>query len=204
MATASQVSESIGLEQAASLLSQQIWCWGQDIMRPQGNWLLEFGFDRIEPPADRAECPSIYKLALPHGRRVLLRGFGVFYGDQKQGGVYLPRYEFQPRYIKHADLANEPWTKADLPKLRRSGKARRPACTALVQDLIDWIWRYELHTAAHLGIEYRRKTLLEWDDGTRPVVSAEDLAPAWCALSGLFSSDFDRSRRRLTSFRLSW
>ena len=38
------------IKHAEALLSQQIWCWGCDIMRPNGNWLIEIGFKRIEPP----------------------------------------------------------------------------------------------------------------------------------------------------------
>ena len=73
------------LEHAAALLSQQVWCWGRDILRPEGNWLLEFGFDRIEPPANRKHCASVYALAMPRRRCVVLRGFGVFYGDGQWG-----------------------------------------------------------------------------------------------------------------------
>ena len=34
----SQADHSI--EDAIGLLSQQLWCWGCDILRPEGNWLL--------------------------------------------------------------------------------------------------------------------------------------------------------------------
>ena len=78
------------IDHAVGLLSQQAWCWGRDIQRPEGNWLLEIGFDRIEPPADRKNCSSVYSLQLPRGRCVVLRGFGAFYGDRRRGGLELP------------------------------------------------------------------------------------------------------------------
>ena len=38
------------IDHAVGLLSQQIWCWGRDILRSEGNWLLHQGFTRLEPP----------------------------------------------------------------------------------------------------------------------------------------------------------
>ena len=29
------------ISQAVTLFSQQIWCWGRDIERSEGNWLME-------------------------------------------------------------------------------------------------------------------------------------------------------------------
>lgn len=64
--------------QVVNLFSQQIWCWGQDVLCSEGNWLLELGFERIQPPKNRESCSSVYVLELPRDRRVILRGFGVF------------------------------------------------------------------------------------------------------------------------------
>ena len=179
------------LKQAVSLLSQQVWCWGRDIVRPEGNWLLEIGFDRIEPPADRKDCSSVYVLAMPRRRCVVLRGFGVFYGDGRWGGVFLPRYEFQPRYTRHATLDCPPWSDADLPKLNSPTESQRKACATLTLDLIDWMRGYEVNIAEQLGIEYRRSTLLEWDNGMRSVVPAENFASAWRELSFRVASNFN-------------
>ena len=179
------------LAQAASLLSQQVWCWGRDILRPEGNWLLKIGFGRIEPPPDRKACPSVYTLAMPHKRCVVLRGFGVFYGDSQRGGVFLPRYEFHPRYTTHATLDCPPWSRADLPKLGKPTASQQHPCATLTLDLIDWIWRYEVNILEQLGIEYRRSTLLEWDDSTRPLVPAENMAAAWQELSCQVASNFN-------------
>ncbi|MCH9675009.1 MAG: hypothetical protein K0U93_26440 [Gammaproteobacteria bacterium] len=179
------------LKQAVNLLSQQLWCWGRDILRPEGNWLLDVGFDRIVPPADRKACPSVYALAMPRRRCVVLRGFGVFYGDGQRGGVFLPHYEFEPRYTIQATLDCPPWSRADLPKLNTPIASQQKACAALTLDLIDWIERYEVNIVEQLGIEYRRSTLLKWGDGTRPSVPAERMASAWRELSYRVASDFN-------------
>ena len=186
-----ELTEGELLRQAVSLLSQQVWCWGRDILRPEGNWLLEIGFDRIEPPADRKDCSSVYALAMPHRRCVVLRGFGVFYGDGQRGGVFLPRYEFQLRYTTHATLDCPPWSYADLPKLSTPTESQQKACATLTLDLIDWIRGYEVNIVEQLGIEYRRSTLLEWDNGRRPFVPAENVASAWHELSVRVASNFN-------------
>ncbi len=165
-------------------------------MRPEGNWLLEIGFERIEPPANRTECPSVYKLELPRGRCVVLRGFGVFYGDPDRGGIFLPRYQFQPRCTKHARLDHLPWTKQDLPTLKRRTRSRQQTSAALMSDLIDWIGCYETRVAEQLGVAYRRETLDGWDDGTRPVVPAAGMTSAWHDLSSRIASDSNTLQHR--------
>ena len=186
-----QSMECEPIKHAVGLLSQQLWCWGRDILRPEGNWLIEIGFDRIVPPAERKDCSSVYTLDLLHGRCVVLRGFGVFYGDRQRGGVFLPRYEFRPRYTTHATLECPPWSDADLPKLSAPTDSQRTACTSLTLDLIDWMRSYEVAIAERLGIQYRRSTLLKWDNGKRPIIPAEEMASAWRELSFRVAANFD-------------
>lgn len=176
---------------AANLLSQQVWCWGRDILRPQGNWLVEMGFTRIEPPVDREDCSSVYALELPRGKHVVLRGFGAFYGDRQRGGVFLPRYKFRPRYTAKGTLDCPPWSDAELPKLTEPADSQRSCCMSLTLELIDWIRTYEVNVVECLGIEYRRSTLTEWDNGERSVVPAEKIASAWRELSLLVASYSD-------------
>jgi|GEM_PF-626943 len=183
------------LAQAVGLLSQQVWCWGRDIVRPEGNWLLEVGFNRTEPPAHREECSSVYVLELPEKRCVLLRGFGVFYGDPQHGGIFLPRYEFLPRYTADATLEKPPWSSADLPDFELPNWSQRASCAALTLDLLDWIRSYEVDIVDRLGIEYRRSTLLEWDDWERPVVPADRMMSAWQELALRIADNFDAYAR---------
>jgi len=179
------------IKHAVGLLSQQAWCWGRDVLRPAGNWLLEIGFTRLRPPAERKDCPSVYVLELPHGRCVLLRGFGAFYGDRELGGVFLPRHEFQPRYTTLATLDCPPWSDEDLPELSPPTESQRSACVSLPLALIDWIRGYVVQIVERLGIEYRRQTLAQWNNGKRPFTPAEKFASAWRELSIQVAADFD-------------
>ncbi|TWU62504.1 hypothetical protein [Crateriforma conspicua] len=179
------------IEQAVDLLSQQIWCWGQDVLRREGNWLLELGFNRAKPPASRKDCSSVYTLEIPNHRRVVLRGFGVFFGDDRWGGVFLPRHDFRPKYTDLATLRCPPWSDDDLPTLRRPNAPQGHSCVMLTLQLIDWIRGYEVDIADRLGIEYRRRTLAAWDNGKRSVIAAETMASAWRALSIQVAGNFD-------------
>jgi hypothetical protein len=178
------------IKHAVGLLSQQIWCWGRDILRPEGNWLIDIGFDRKEPPDKRKECASVYSLELPRGRCLVLRGFGVFYGDQQHGGVFLPRFEFFPKYTTKATLESPPWSDVDLPALSSPTDSQQASCKALASDLIDWIRAYEMNIVDRLGIEYRRSMLPEWDNGKRLVIPAEEMTHAWQQLGVAIAEDF--------------
>ncbi len=170
------------LRQAASLLNQQIWCWGRDVLRPEGNWLVEIGFERIEPPATHEDCSSVYILNLPRGKSVVLRGFGLFYGDPRHGGVFLPRYQFLPQYTTCDTLERPPWSKAELPEFDTPTESERARCISLAVDAIEWIRAYEANVVEVLGLEYRRSTLVKWDNGKRIVLPAEAMVPTWQAL----------------------
>jgi len=177
------------IDQAKILLGQEIWCWGRDIIRAEGNWLQKIGFQRIQPPESQSQCSSVYSLDLPEQKVVMLRGFGVFYGDIQFGGIFLPRYEFSPLYTAHPRLAKQPWLSTDLPELSPPNESQRANCAALTLDLIDWIRSYEVNILETLGVEYRRSTLASWDNGERPVIPAEDMPREWRLLGMQIAAD---------------
>lgn len=167
------------VQRAICLLSQQCWCWGRDILRPEGNWLLEVGFERLEPPEKLKGRGSVYQLLLPDDRQLILRGFGVFFGQLGVGGVFLPRFEFIPRYTKLSKLDSPPWTTDHLPTLQPLDQGNRSDCARLTHDLVDWFAAYEASVIEWLGVAYRDKTLAEWNDGDNVVVAASEFSAAW-------------------------
>tara|TARA_B100001142_G_C14066818_1_gene551922 strand:- start:41 stop:643 length:603 start_codon:yes stop_codon:yes gene_type:complete len=172
-------SEKILISRASRLLSQQVWCWGRDIERSEGNWLMEIGFDRIEPEFKCDHCDSIYTLELPSGKRVMLRAFGVFYGNNQKEGIYLPRYDFLPKYSRRLNIKNPPWEKKDLPKLNFPNNLEVSNCIFLVSELVNWIRTYEENVVNILGLDYRKSTLLEWIKIRGLVIPAEDMVSEW-------------------------
>lgn len=179
------------VKQCVDLLGQQIWCWGCDILREEGNWLLETGFDRTPAPAGRDNCSSVYTLELSAGRHVVLRGFGMLYSDDCLGGVFLPRYEFQPRYTTQAVLDRPPWSAAELPTLNAPNQSQREACALMTLAAMEWLHRYEETVAERLGTEYRQAVLEKWNNGKRPIVPAAEMAGAWQSLGDEVAANID-------------
>tara|TARA_B100000401_G_scaffold73359_1_gene45138 strand:- start:99 stop:704 length:606 start_codon:yes stop_codon:yes gene_type:complete len=182
-------SEKILISRASRLLSQQVWCWGRDIERSEGNWLMEIGFDRIEPEFKCDHCDSIYTLELPNGKRVMLRAFGVFYGNNQKEGIYLPRYDFLPKYSRRLNIKNPPWEKKDLPKLNFPNNSEITNCVTLVSELVNWIRTYEENVVNVLGLDYRKSTLLEWIKIRGLIIPAEDMVSEWKFLESQISEN---------------
>lgn len=181
------------------LMSQQLWCWGRDIVRPDGNWLLQSGFDRTAPPTDRENCSSVYTLSLAPNRTIVLRGFGVFYGNSKWGGVFWPRFESHPLFTSKSKLDRLPWSDCELPELVFPAEDQRVKTRALTLELIAWIHQYETNIIDKLGIEYRESTLETWNDGRRSVTPADKIAAAWQALSQNLPDNFWHQETRATA-----
>ena len=167
------------ISHAISLLSQQIWCWGRDIRRKQGNWLLELGFERVKPPANVEVEDSVYVLKLTENRSIILRGFGVYYRDNAHGAIFLPRYEFIPGYTTNLTLEQPLWTYDELPELYFPTESEWDSYITMLADLVNWIQTYEQTVIETHGVEYRKSTLIEWDNGERKVIDPKEVAGEW-------------------------
>ena len=177
------------IQRAACLLNQQIWCWGRDIELSGRNLLLEHGFQRIEKPAN-SRAASIYRLELSPVKRVILRGFGIFFGDDRCGGLFLRRFEFAPQITLDSDLARPAWSADDLPQLQSAfSDSDFARCQKLLLTLIDWIREYEVWIVENVGIAYRQYTLRDWKPEGETVVPAENMAVAWRILSTEIADD---------------
>ena len=167
------------LSHAGSLYSQQVWCWGRDICRKEGNWLLEYGFRQTKPPEDSGNNYSAYSLELPNERCIILRGSGAFYGDIRYGGIFIPRYDFTLRYMENSTLENPYWSKLEMEGFRLPNEEEKDDCNALVRGLISWIKTYEQNIIDCLGMDYRRNSLIKWDNGERVVIPCEQMIEEW-------------------------
>tara|TARA_B100001564_G_scaffold122492_1_gene102194 strand:+ start:227 stop:838 length:612 start_codon:yes stop_codon:yes gene_type:complete len=161
------------------LFSQQIWCWGRDILREEGNWLIQQGFDGINAPAEKAGCKNIYTLSLSKSQSVILRGFGVLFTDHNYGTIFLPRYDFRPKYNRNTELEILPWEFGDLSEFKFPADLEIDYCSSMLIQLIDWIIEYEKELQDKLGTGYRASTLREWDNGERVVIAAKDIIGEW-------------------------
>ena len=161
------------------LLHWQCWIWGRDIVRPEGNLLLEAGYLRRRPPEGEAGT-SWYTRSLPDGDSLVLWGFGVLYGTPREGGVYLNRYQFRPVWLP-SETVREPIWKADMiPTGQTPPSPRMPVdlTVAAIRRIAD----YEEWALARCGVEYRRAVLRKWNrPSERP--SPQTLPQAWRTLA---------------------
>ena len=172
-----QLNERVSF--GVTLLSQQIWCWGRDILRAQGNWLIEQGFEIIKAPADLERVKNIYSLKISKEQHIMLRGFGIIFTDNRYGSIFVPRYEFLPKYASSPKLNTLPWSTDYLPEFAPPRDMEKQYCSIMLGQLIDWIITYEQNLIENLGIDFRNTTVEEWNNGKRQIIASENIISEW-------------------------
>lgn len=173
-------TKSAAIRLATGLFGQQFWCWGQDIRCDDGNLLLQFGFQRTPPPVG-SPAVSLYRLEPQPGTRIILRGFGMFYGDDRWGGLFLRRYGFSARLTALPDLPKPAWLVDDLPKLSTPRAEDADRCLSLLQSAVRWIADYELLVRLRYGTAFRNNCLER--SNQLQVVSSDQMVEAWCLIA---------------------
>ena len=161
------------------LLHRQCWNWGRDIVRPEGNLLLEAGFLKRRPPEGEAGS-TCYTLALSGGDSLMLWGFGLLYGTPRRGGVYLNRYEFRPDWLPSETIQRPIWKSDMIPAGQPPPSLRVPV--ALTVAAIRRIADYEEWVLARFGLEYRCAVLRQWKEPSAHL-PPQTLPQAWRALA---------------------
>jgi hypothetical protein len=170
---------------AAALLDQQMWCWGRDIRRRDGNVLLQYGFSRWRPPEGTLGSTA-YQFDSPSSQQVVLWGFGLFYGDGAEGGLYLKRYAFAPLWCPNPDLRAALWRPEELPEFHSPQTPfERNSVQRLLSAALRWTAGYESWVLAKLGPDYRRQCLASWE---KAVAEAEAVPGHWLRLAGTCAS----------------
>jgi len=165
--------------QGQRLLHQQCWNWGRDIVRPEGNLLLEAGFLKRRPPEGETGS-TCYTLELPDGDSLLLWGFGLMYRTPRQGCVYLNRYQFRPDWLPLEAVQEPIWRPDRIPAPQTPPSPRVPVelTAAAARRIAD----YEERTLARCGLEYRCAVLREWKQPAKRL-PPETLPQAWRELA---------------------
>jgi hypothetical protein len=169
---------------ASDLLNQQMWCWGSDIRRPEGNLLYQYGFSKHPAPQDSGLKPC-YSIAARDGLTIGLWGFGMYFADGCNGGMFLKRFDFSPRLVAPADIRFDVWLARDLPALKqpRSGSDLYHA-GRLLEGALQWISAYEAWVLAQAGPDYRAAVIEAWRGlHKRIAVDGPEMAVAWQRLA---------------------
>lgn len=159
---------------ATDLFDQQLWCWGRDISRPEGNVLLDMGMCRYR--STEPKHGTLYKATLQGDAEVWLWGFGLLYREPGVGCVFLRRKGFDPLLVERPP--EQPVHRAeDIGPLVRPAGESRAVARELVRGAATWIAGYEHWVAESLGIDYRRAVLEARDKES--IVPATAMAASW-------------------------
>lgn len=141
----------------SALMQQQCWCWGQDVRRPDGNLLLEYGFERHRPP-DGSAGATLYFRVFDGGVAISLWGWGYLYSDPRfPEAIFHGRFDFTPRACAQAGPAIGVHSLDGLTFTPTAPSI--PRVTASLQPpAIRWIAEYERWVIAHAGLDYRERS----------------------------------------------
>lgn len=167
----------------SKLLDQQMWCWGRDIVRPQGNALISYGFTRERPPKG-VTASSAYVFHPAPGREFRVWGFGLLYSEASLGGVYLGRRDFSPKLI--GGPVRDVWRPGQLIRARRARTAEEDEVVRhLLRGALCRIAAYEWWALEELGRPHREQCVATWHKATVP---AEGMPETWERLARYFET----------------
>lgn len=183
------------------LLDWQLWCLGRDIHAPGGNLLTAAGFVRHRP-AMLGTGTAAYVRTLDRCQRLVVWGFGIFFGDDAEGGVMLRRHGFLPRLAAFADVPMPTWLPEQVAPVRspRDGaswlRARR-----LVAGIASAMAAHERFVLEAVGPEHRRQCAAERPRHVRRALSVSPLetAEAWDSLSAALRDEVPLSPPAMSS-----
>lgn len=160
------------------LLTQQCWCWGQDVKCPSGNLLMQYGFERQRPPQGESGATT-YNLKLLPDARVALWGFGLWYGEEGQGAVFIGRFNFEVLWSEAWDLPHQVWIPPQIGEFARvpSTRTERVATRRLLSRALLWMQSYESWILETHGVEYRCRCLEKFSKALAPEIAVQSWKP---------------------------
>ena len=161
------------------LMEQQVWCWGRDVEFPDGNLLMRFGFERQRDHTSpkRSTCYRLDRQDL----HVCLWGFGMFFGLNEVGGIYLSRSDFRPKWTAVESLSSAVHRRDELPAFARPrGRDQWHDAREMWKAMLLWIAEYETWVCQTVDVAYRCECVQSW---LRPFVAADRISAAWRFLS---------------------
>ncbi|PJF24860.1 MAG: hypothetical protein CUN53_15705 [Phototrophicales bacterium] len=162
-----------------ALFDQQMWCWGCDVRRGEGNLLLEYGGKRLPPAEPRLR--SGYRFAVDPAYALTLWGWGLWVAAEGLGSLFMRRARFEIVWCASAHLAPRAWCERDLAGLLVISKLPDKRARRLLHTAFTWIADYESWIADRFGCSYRALTLAAYPQRGRckNLLTADRIALAW-------------------------
>lgn len=162
--------------EAAGLLDQQLWCWGLDIRRPEGNALIAFGFERV-PVAGGIRGSNAYVATVGEGITLGLWGSGLVFAKGPIGAVAISRFAFGASFSRSHELTTAMRSAGAVPELGPIvDQDANDRANVLIRSAIDAIIAYEEWAMGALGLAYRTRCVASWQKRQTP---ADQIVGAW-------------------------
>ncbi len=169
---------------ARTLIDQQMWCWGCDVRRADGNLLSLYGAHKRPSPNPRYH--SAYMFQLEEQAVINLWGWGLWLAHPQQGSLFIARSRFKIYYTPEFIAEPDAWRKSDLPSM---GLIRDNDQLTHANDLLakamHWIGTYEAWVNTQVNSDYREQIITKWPQKRRHKnsVPATEMAEEWLKLS---------------------
>lgn len=148
------------LRDLAEGIQQQMYFWGQDALRPEGNFLVEQGFTRS--PSTGIKGTSCYRREWQQGHIELYGSCAGWYGES--GGFTFIRPWQRCVIWRSSETTPIPgsWQKKHI-------KSSAPKIEIYQASLpfLDWLISYEYAVLAKYGRAYRQKNYWDYDKKSR-------------------------------------
>jgi hypothetical protein len=172
------------------LVNQQFWLFGHDVRRPEGNILLDLGFEKSRPPTESPITSSRYRCTLTSGLTIALWGFGMYLSAHPHTGLFVSRNGLHPFVHTTGDLLATTWNPWDAGLLRSAEDASdREVIEMLLPQAVAWIGDYEQTILDRYGLDYRIEALAHWK---RPCCPADALVTEWARIHRGLTEEVNR------------
>tara|TARA_Y100001936_G_C15958269_1_gene604140 strand:+ start:173 stop:832 length:660 start_codon:yes stop_codon:yes gene_type:complete len=164
------------------LLHQQLLFFGNDIKIPKKNLLVNYGFKQVRPPKEISGSTNY--ICRTSEATLVLWGFGVFFSEGDNKGIYIGRYNFYPSIIKDESLNFPILAPSNLPEMKFPENVEEWEYSfRLISEFFEWIASYEQWANWIMGSSYRKAYLKDWD---QPIVSSDEMSWAWNKVADFF------------------
>ncbi|MCU0498486.1 MAG: hypothetical protein MUF87_14140 [Anaerolineae bacterium] len=168
---------------ARAIFDQQMWCWGCDVRRAEGNLLLAYGCIKHSAPIPKT--PSAYQLWLDTDTTLTLWGWGIWIAQNGIGSLLIQRSGFRMTGITTPILSPSAWSEETLPLSAPSlnAEAQHHMILRVFQAIAD----YEQWLTTQVEPHYRLMTINAWPQKRHHKNHPTDLAAAWSQLAKHFT-----------------
>lgn len=169
---------------ASMLIDQQMWCWGCDVRRKEGNLLLDYGAKKRPSPNPRYR--SCYVFDSKTELVLSLWGWGLWIACADWGSLFIGRSRFQLRYTSDVILVPDAWCKKDLPATDLVlNEDNFLQVNHLLTRALRWIGGYEAWISTQVTSDYRERVLAKWPQRRRYKggIPVAEMAEQWFQLS---------------------